>query len=105
MQALGRPDCQVDIGDHSLRLSQRHSEIMVLLVDHPDGMTGDQLAVELYADDVNTSTIRAEMTRLRALLGDDILQSRPYRLHEAPALRLVARRSAATRAPRRRGDP
>jgi hypothetical protein len=84
VQALGRPDCQIDINGNAHRLSQRHSEIMVLLVDHPDGMTGDQLAVELYSGDVNTSTIRAEMTRLRGMLGDEILESRPYRLRDTP---------------------
>lgn len=29
---------------------------------------------------MNSSTLRAEMTRLRALLGPDVLASRPYRL-------------------------
>lgn len=81
--ALGRPDCLVELGGRSLRLSPRHSEILVLLVDHPQGLTGDQLAVELYRDDVRTSTMRAELTRLRALLGAELLDSRPYRLrHE-----------------------
>ena len=84
VQALGRPDCQVELGDQTLRLTPRHSELMVLLADHPDGLSGDQLAVELYSGDVNTSTVRAEMTRLRTLLGDDVLPSRPYRLQVAP---------------------
>ncbi|WP_375496928.1 GAF domain-containing protein [uncultured Jatrophihabitans sp.] len=84
VQALGRPDCQVELGGRTLRLTPRHSELMVLLADHPDGLSGDQLALGLYADDVNTSTVRAEMTRLRQLLGDDVLPSRPYRLKIAP---------------------
>jgi len=80
LAALGRPDCLVEIGDRTLRLSPRHSEIAVLLVDHPDGLSGDRLAVELYRDDVRASTMRAELTRLRALLGSELLDSRPYRL-------------------------
>lgn len=80
VEALGRPDCQLTIDGRRLRLSPRHSEILVLLVDHPDGLTGDQLAVELYPDEVSTSTMRAELTRLRTLLGYDLLDSRPYRL-------------------------
>jgi hypothetical protein len=80
VEALGRPDCQLAIGGRQLRLSPRHSEILVILIDHPDGLTGDQLAIELYPDEVSTSTMRAELTRLRALLGDDLLDSRPYRL-------------------------
>lgn len=80
VEALGRPDCQLSLGGRRLRLSPRHSEILVLLVDHPDGLTGDQLAVELYPDEVSTSTMRAELARLRSLLGSELLDSRPYRL-------------------------
>ncbi len=84
VQALGRPDCQVQLDGQTLRLSPRHSELLVLLAAHPEGLSGDELAVELYAGDVNTSTVRAEMTRLRGLLGDDVLPSRPYRLRVTP---------------------
>ncbi|MCW2497804.1 GAF domain-containing protein [Jatrophihabitans sp.] len=77
--ALGRPDCQLEIGGRTSRLSLRHSEIVVLLADRPEGLTGDQLAVELYPSDVSTSTMRAELTRLRGLLGP-LVESRPYRL-------------------------
>lgn len=85
VEGLGRPDCQVSLGGRQLRLSHRHSEILVLLVDHPEGLSGDQLAVALYADDVRASTVRAELTRLRSLLGADLLDSRPYRLRTSPA--------------------
>ncbi|WP_375479463.1 GAF domain-containing protein [uncultured Jatrophihabitans sp.] len=80
VSALGRPDCLFERGGRTMRLSPRHSEIVVLLADLPDGLTGDQLAVEMYADDVSASTMRAELSRLRALLGADLLDSRPYRL-------------------------
>lgn len=43
-------------------------------------MTGEQLGVQLYGDEANPITLRAEMARLRRLLGDDLLASRPYRL-------------------------
>jgi hypothetical protein len=82
VEALGRPDCQLTLSGRQLRLSPRHSEILVILVDHPDGLTGDQLAIELYPDEVSTSTMRAELTRLRSLLGSDLLDSRPYRLRK-----------------------
>ena len=85
IEALGRPDCQLTVGGRQLRLSPRHSEILVILVDHPDGLTGDQLAIELYPDEVSTSTMRAELTRLRSLLGAELLDSRPYRLRGALA--------------------
>ena len=50
----------------------------MLLAEHPGGMSGDELAMALYSGEVLTSTLRAEMTRLRAVLG--VLDSRPYRL-------------------------
>jgi hypothetical protein len=77
---LGRPECRVKIDDRVVRLSPRHSEIVMLLLDAPEGLTGDQLAVALYRDDVQPSTLRAELTRLKALLGEEIIGSRPYRL-------------------------
>lgn len=43
-------------------------------------MTGEQLEVRLYRNDVHSSTMRAELARLRALLGPDVLDSRPYRM-------------------------
>jgi hypothetical protein len=49
-------------------------------VEHPAGLTAEQLEVEVYAGHVHSSTLRAEMTRLRTLLGPDVLASRPYRL-------------------------
>ena len=63
-----------------LRLSRRHSEILAVLAECPDGMTGEQLGVQLYGDEANPITLRAEMVRLRRLLGDELLASRPYRL-------------------------
>ncbi|MFV0457541.1 MAG: hypothetical protein ACK5MT_02035 [Actinomycetales bacterium] len=64
----------------AVELSPRHSEILVLLCENEAGLTGDQLAAELYTDEVATSTLRAELNRLKALLGEPVLTSRPYRL-------------------------
>ncbi len=64
----------------SFRLSLRHSEILAVLAAHPDGLSGDELAVLLYPGDVSPATLRAEMVRLRSLLGAEALASRPYRL-------------------------
>ena len=80
LRGLGRPDVVVSAGQRSLRLSPRHSEIVVVLAGRPDGVSGDELATLLYPGDVISSTLRAEMVRLRALLGDQALASRPYRL-------------------------
>jgi hypothetical protein len=80
LAGLGRPELVASIGSRSLRLSHRHSEILVALVDHPEGLTSEQLELEVYPADVQSSTMRAEMVRLRSLFGPEILQSRPYRL-------------------------
>jgi hypothetical protein len=80
LQGLGRPECVGELAGRSYRLSPRHSEILVALVDHPDGLNTEELELEVYPADVHSSTMRAEMARLRALLGADVLRSRPYRL-------------------------
>lgn len=84
VEALGRGDAllTVEAGgrQEQLRLSPRHSEILVLLASAPRGLSGDELGVLLYPDDLGGSTLRAEVNRLRHLLGDDLLPSRPYRL-------------------------
>jgi hypothetical protein len=78
--ALGLPEAVVEVGGRSIRLSRRHSEILVALHRHPRGATADQLEVDVYPDGRGGSTLRVEMGRLRALLGEDVLSSRPYRL-------------------------
>ncbi|MEV4639169.1 GAF domain-containing protein [Actinoplanes sp. NPDC049548] len=77
---LGREDAVVAVGGRKLRLGRRHSELLCLLLVHPDGRTGDQLGFDLYADDQNPVTVRAELSRLRRILGPSLLDSRPYRL-------------------------
>lgn len=78
IDALGRTECHLEMDGRALLLSPRHSEITVILADHPAGLSGGQLAIALYPDEVLTSTLRAELTRLRGVLG--VLESRPYRL-------------------------
>jgi hypothetical protein len=85
LESLGRSHSLLSIDDglrqrHTLRLSPRHSEILVLLASTARGLSGDELAVLLYQEDGSTSTLRAELNRLRHLLGDTLLASRPYRL-------------------------
>ena len=76
--ALGRDQAVLVRRGRETRLNRRHSEILVILARHPEGLTGDQLAAALY-DDAGEATVRVEMTRLRRLLGD-LVGSRPYRL-------------------------
>ncbi|MGW0582715.1 GAF domain-containing protein, partial [Streptomyces sp. NPDC002920] len=81
LTALGRDEALLVTGGRTLRLSRRHSEILVLLARHPEGLTGDELLCALYeAESVTPVTLRAELARLRGVLGPGLLASRPYRL-------------------------
>ena len=85
LESLGRADSLLTIVDglgkrKSVRLSPRHSEILLLLASAAHGLSGDELAVLLYEEDASASTLRAELNRLRNLLGEELLASRPYRL-------------------------
>ncbi|MEV6752694.1 GAF domain-containing protein [Streptomyces sp. NPDC051214] len=81
LTALGRDEALLVTGGRKVRLSRRHSEILVLLAQHPEGLTGDELLCSLYEDEsVTPVTLRAELARLRRLLGPELLRSRPYRL-------------------------
>ncbi|MGN6723041.1 MAG: GAF domain-containing protein [Marmoricola sp.] len=85
LESLGRSESLISLSDGrgheaQFRLSPRHSEIMLLLASAPRGLSGDELMVLLYEDDPAPATLRAELNRLRNLLGEELLLSRPYRL-------------------------
>ncbi|MGV9481139.1 helix-turn-helix domain-containing protein [Gordonia aichiensis] len=61
-------------------LSRRHAEILLLLQHYPEGLNTEQLALMLADDGVDPVTVRAEISRLRRDLGNDVIESRPYRL-------------------------
>lgn len=71
-------------------LSLRHAELLLLLLEHPDGLTARELAVLLAAADLDPVTVRAELSRLRRVVGAAVLCARPYRLL-APVCSDVAR--------------
>jgi hypothetical protein len=52
----------------------------VLLSRHPEGLSADHLAMLLDDKDLDAVTIRAEMSRLRRVIGPGSIASRPYRL-------------------------
>jgi transcriptional regulator of acetoin/glycerol metabolism len=80
LEVLGADHGVLHLAGTRRTLSQRHSEIVTLLALHPQGLTTEQLAVELSEDDLPLVTVRAEMSRLRSTLGDLAPTSRPYRL-------------------------
>jgi hypothetical protein len=73
----GRP--QARTGDRRVTLGLRQAELLAVLALCPEGLTSEQLALALYGDRGKPVTIRAEVSRLRRVLGQT-LQSRPYRL-------------------------
>ncbi|WP_206506261.1 GAF domain-containing protein [Streptomyces chrestomyceticus] len=80
LTVLARDEALLTTDGRTLRLGRRHSEIVLLLARHPEGLTGDRLATLLYGErDVRPVTLRAELSRLRHIVGP-LLDSRPYRL-------------------------
>ena len=78
-----RPRWQVTDEYGQLRantLTGRHADILVLLSRHPEGLSADHLALLLDEEDLDVVTIRAEMSRLRRVIGGECIASRPYRL-------------------------
>ncbi|GIL36395.1 GAF domain-containing protein [Phycicoccus sp. DTK01] len=80
VRGLGLPEAVVEVDGRTHRLSRRHSEIVVALTENPRGLSAEQLETEVYPGRVTSSTLRAEMTRLRTLLGPEVMLSRPYRV-------------------------
>lgn len=83
LDVLGGHGATLRHGSTTTRLSLRHSEILLLLAESADGMTTAELAVALSEDEQAQVTIRAELSRLRTVLGPIELASRPYRLRNA----------------------
>lgn len=81
LSALGRDEAVLVGGGRRTVLSRRHSEILVVLAHHPQGLGGEELLAALYeGESVTPVTLRAELSRLRAVLAPGVLRSRPYRL-------------------------
>lgn len=85
LRVLGRDGALLSLDGRDVELSIRHSEILLLLARNPRGLTGEALGARLHELDASPVTVRAEMSRLRRLLGPGLLASRPYRLLRAPA--------------------
>ena len=97
VESLGRSESLLSVDDGrsrptTVRLSRRHSEILLLLASAERGLSGDELAVLLYEDDSGDSTLRAEMKRLRNLLTDDLLGSPAVSAHRIGRRGLAGRR-------------
>ncbi len=78
-------------------LNLRHAELLTLLLLDGQGLTADELALELYGTTGKAVTVRAELSRLRRTL-DGVLQARPYRLIGGVRSDLLAVRDAVATA-------
>ena len=76
---LGRDRARLEMDGGTRVLSTRHSEIVALLARHPDGLGSHELAELLYGEPGHEVSLRAELHRLREILGSS-LATRPYRL-------------------------
>lgn len=75
---LGTAEAVLD--GQRLLLNRRQTEILALLALSPNGLSLEHLHAHLYGDEnVTVSTLKAEVSHLRAALGGK-LASRPYRL-------------------------
>jgi hypothetical protein len=78
LRLLGNAEATLD--GQRLLLNRRQTEILAILALHPDGLSLDRLHALVYGDQpVTLSTLKAEVSHLRAALGGQ-LASRPYRL-------------------------
>lgn len=74
----GAPTAILD--GRAIPLTLRPAELLTALALHPDGLTAEQLALLLYGEEGNPTTVRGEVLRLRGLIGSHVLRTRPYRL-------------------------
>jgi|UPI0003C7EB98 hypothetical protein len=93
LDVLGQRGATFRHGATTTRLGLRHSEMLVLLAEHPGGLRAGELAVALSDDEQAPVTIRAEISRLRHVLGPVQLASRPYRIENAVVTDIATVRS------------
>ena len=83
MAVLGRDRALLSLPTGRLELSLRHSELLLLITEASltrEGRTAEELAAEVHPGETAAVTVRAELSRLRRLVGPHLVGSRPYRL-------------------------
>ncbi|MBJ8347542.1 helix-turn-helix domain-containing protein [Antrihabitans sp. YC2-6] len=89
----GPPTIEVSGADNDWRsaLTSRHSEILQLLHRHGrTGLTAAELSNAVYGDAEHIVTVRAEVSRLRRVLGA-VVETKPYRLSDSVELQITGR--------------
>ncbi len=83
LQLMGEKTPAVILNGRPIPLTLRPAELLTMLALHPDGLSAERLALLLYGDAGNPTTVRGEILRLRGLIGAEVLRTRPYRLDAA----------------------
>lgn len=83
LAVLGRDCAVLEIDGRELRLGPRHSEIVALLASSDEGLTTEMLSSALSNQTLSPTTVRVDINRLRAHLGEGLLAARPYHLLRA----------------------
>lgn len=78
-QALDRPRALLTVAGVTHQLTRRQSEIVTILLAHPGGIDGAELTRLLYGPGGKQTTLRAELSRLRPVIGHR-MASDPYRI-------------------------
>jgi hypothetical protein len=79
LEALGAGPARLARAGEVVELQPRHAEILTLLLLHPEGLSGDDLGRELHGDARRAVTVRAEVSRLRKIVGP-VIAANPYRV-------------------------
>jgi hypothetical protein len=79
LRLLGVPAATASVDGVRVRLGQRHSELVALLALAQEGVGGRELARGMYGPRAPVVTLRAEIARLRRVLGV-VVAHNPYRL-------------------------
>jgi hypothetical protein len=80
LRVLGPAAGQLTVAGRRLTLSRRHTELVWLLARSGHGLSAQALDAALHEYGEHLITVRAEINRLRRVLGAGLLESRPYRL-------------------------
>lgn len=81
LRLLGdKPTAELD-GGRTVPVTLRRAEILALLASRSQGWSAEELAYQLHGEDGAAATIRTEMHRIRASLGQ-LVEPNPYRFAE-----------------------
>jgi hypothetical protein len=82
LELLGEQPAAVFDGGRRRALTLRRAEILALLDSRQRGWSADELAYQVHGDAGMPATIRAEMHRIRTVLGG-VVESNPYRFADS----------------------